>query len=680
MRNGFTGSGRTRAGDADGGNHGPGSGMTERVRDPSQADGRRRPVGAEVRPEGGVDFRVWAPKHRAVEVVFEGGSTPPGPLALRPVEGGYFAGSAPGASPGSLYRFRVGGELRADPASRFQPEGPAGPSQVIDPGAFRWTDGGWRGPGSPEGQVLYELHAGTFTPEGTWASAADRLDDVADLGVTAVELMPVAEFPGKFGWSYDGVNLFAPFHGYGTPDDFRRFVDRAHGLGLAVLLDVVFNHLGPEANPLKAYSDDYFSKRHVTEWGEALNFDGENAGPVREFVLANAASWVDEYHVDGLRVDATQSLFDCAEGHGHIVAEIARTVRESARRRGCRALVVGESEQQRGRIFRPSDRGGLGYDMLWSDDFHHASMVAATGNRGGYYGDYLGTPQELVSALKRGWLYQGQWDLRQSKRRGSPALDVPPRAFIHYLQNHDQVANSARGDRFHASTSPGRFRALTALLLLGPATPLIFQGQEYAASTPFLYFGDLGPPFCDEMRASRRSFLTQFPGLATGAMQAAVPHPADPSVFARSKLDPSERHEGRHAEALALHRDLIRLRRDDPTFRGGRRPGAVDGAVLGPEAFVARWFDPDGNGDDRLLLVNLGAELRLRVAAEPLLAAPEGARWRVLWSTEDPKYGGAGTPSPETERDNWTLTGQAATALAPEPATVDEFRNFEGTV
>ena len=322
--------------------------------------GRRLPVGAEVRPGGGVHFRVWAPRHRAVAVEFvdDGRSA----LPLAPEGNGYFSGTAPAAGAGTRYRFRLGDGKKTsagergfvpDPASRFQPEGPHGPSQVVDPSAYRWTDGDWRGPASVEGQVIYELHVGTFTPEGTWTAAAEQLPYLADLGVTALEVMPVAEFPGTFGWGYDGVDLFAPFHGYGTPDDFRRFVDRAHGLGLAVILDVVYNHLGPDGNYLKSFSDDYFSKRHKTEWGEALNFDGENAGPVREFVLANAGYWVDEFHVDGLRVDATQSIFD--EGPDHILGAIVRTVRAAAG--GRRVLVVGENEPQQ-RAAAPAGRAG----------------------------------------------------------------------------------------------------------------------------------------------------------------------------------------------------------------------------------------------------------------------------------------------------------------------------------
>jgi maltooligosyltrehalose trehalohydrolase len=657
-------------------------GVRERVEGPrpARAQARALPIGAEVVPGGGVRFRTWAPKHRTAAVVLEAGPGAGRTVELEPEGDGFFSATAPVASAGTRYRLRLGhggnGAPVADPASRFQADGPHGPSGVVDPSSYRWADRDWRGPASVEGQVFYELHVGTFTPEGTWAAAAEQLAHLADLGVTAVELMPVSEFPGRFGWSYDGVGLFAPFHGYGAPDDFRRFVDRAHALGLAVLLDVVYNHLGPEGNVLKDFSDGFFSRRHRTEWGEALNFDGEGCGPVREFVLANAAYWVGEFHLDGLRVDATQSLFDVSGDH--ILKHIARAARAAAG--GRRVLVVGESEQQRARIVRPESEGGMGFDLLWSDDFHHAAVVAATGTREGYYGDYVGTPQELVSVVKRGWLYQGQWNLRQSKRRGSPAFDLPPSAFISYLQNHDQLANSARGERLHKRTSPGRYRALTALQLLGPATPLLFQGQEYAASSPFLYFGDLRRDVADEMHRGRQKFVRQFPSLATAEMQARVPHPADPETFARSKLDPSERDKGTHAEALALHRDLLRLRRDDPTLRAGQRPGAVDGAVLGPEALVLRWSDPRGKGDDRLLLLNLGVDLRLPVAAEPLLAPPEGKRWRVLWSTEDPRYGGTGTPEPETEEHNWRLKGHAAVVMAPADATEDQYRNPPGSV
>jgi maltooligosyltrehalose trehalohydrolase len=641
---------------------------------------RRQPVGAEIVPDGSVHFRVWAPKHREVEVVLEAGPGALRTLALDPEAEGYFGGAVAGASSGTRYRFRLGGssaEVLPDPASRYQPEGPSGPSEVVDPLCFLWADQGWQGIASVEGQVLYELHVGTFTPQGTWTAALQQLPYLAELGVTVLEIMPMSEFPGSFGWGYDGVDLFAPFHGYGTPDDVRRFVDRAHALGLGVILDVVYNHLGPEGNVLGHFSDDYSSRKYQSEWGDTFNFDGPGNGPVREFVLANVAYWIQEFHFDGMRVDATQGLYDSSPEH--ILTQIARRMREAAGSR--HILVVGENEPQRAGLLRDAERGGIGFDMLWSDDFHHTATVAATGNREAYYGDYLGSPQELVSVLKRGWLYQGQWNLRQGKRRGSPALDITPAAFIGYLQNHDQVANTARGERLHARTTPGRFRALSALLLLGPTTPLLFQGQEFAASSLFLYFSDVRPEVTEQLRRGRRKFLEQFPSLATEQMQELVPRPNLPDLFHRSKLDFAERDVGSHAEALALHRDLLRLRQRDPIFRAGQRPGAVDGAVLGPEALVIRWFDPSKLGADRLVVVNLGVELRLSVAAEPLLAPPSAdRRWRVLWSSEEPRYGGSGTAEPETEELNWLLAGHAAVVMAPVPAEADEVRNAPGTV
>ncbi len=641
---------------------------------------RRQPIGAEIVSEGRVHFRIWAQNHHEVEVVLEASDNGPSVLALEPEAGGYFAGTLAGASAGTKYRYRLGGsggQVLPDPASRFQPEGPSGPSEVIDPSRFRWTDQAWQGIESVEGQVLYELHIGTFTQEGTWTAALQRLPDLAELGATVVEIMPMAEFPGSFGWSYDGVDLFAPYHGYGIPDDVRRFIDRAHSLRLGVILDVVYNHFGPECNVLPQYSKDYVSRKYHSEWGDTFNFDGPHNGQVREFILANVAYWIDEFHFDGMRVDATQAFHDASPEH--ILAQIVRRMREAAGKR--RVLVVGESEPQRALLLRTADRGGIGFDMLWSEDFHHTATVAATGNREGYYGDYIGSPQELISVLKRGWLYQGQWDLRQGKRRGSPALDIMPAAFIGYLQNHDQIANTARGERMHVRTTPGRLRALTALQLLGPTTPLLFQGQEFAASSPFFFFANPSPQVAEQLREGRQKFLQQFPSLATEAMQARVPNPAQPELFEHSKLDHGEREVGWHGEILALHRDLLRLRRQDPTIRAGQRRGAIDGAVLGPEALVIRWLDPSEQGDDRLLLVNLGVELRLTVTAEPLLAPPATDRhWRVLWSSEEPGYGGGGTAEPETEEWNWRLAGHSAVVMTPAPTDTDEVRNLPGTI
>jgi maltooligosyltrehalose trehalohydrolase len=627
---------------------------------------RRLPVGAEPYPGGGVHFRVWAPRRRAVQVVLEGTGRPgPGsrPRILDPEGNGYFSGHVPAAGTGTLYRFRLddGPDLFPDPASRFQPQGPHGPSQVVDPGAFAWTDAGWRG--TPlAGQVLYEMHVGTFTRQGTWTAAAHQLLELAAVGINVLEVMPVAEFPGSFGWGYDGVDLFAPTRLYGTPDDFRRFVDRAHAAGLGVILDVVYNHVGPDGNFLKEFSADYFTDRYKNEWGEAINFDGDNSGPVREFFVANAGYWIDEFHLDGLRLDATQQIFDASPEH--VLAVIARRVREAARGRA--TLLVAENEPQHVKLVRPPEYGGYGLDALWNDDFHHTARVALTGHNEAYYSDYLGTPQELLSAVKWGYLYQGQRYARQKKPRGSPAFGLAPATFVTFTENHDQVANSAGGLRCHELTSPGRHRALTALLLLAPGTPMLFQGQEFSASSPFLFFADHNPELAKRVKAGRAEFLKQFPSIARYEVQAGLADPANRHTFERCKLDLSER-EG-HAEAYALHRDLLKLRREDPVFRAQGR-GGLDGAVLAAEAFVVRFFGDKAG--DRLLVVNLGRDLDLTHAPEPLLAPPEGRRWEVLWTSEDPRYGGHGAALFDAD-ENWRLPGHAAAVLIPKAREAEE--------
>ena len=634
--------------------------MSERIKGETKgtAASRRLEVGAELQPGGGVHVRVWAPRRRDVQVVFEGnaGET----VRLNRENDGYFSGIAPSAAPGALYRFRLdGGEgLYPDPASRFQPAGPHGPSQVIDPSSFAWTDHAWPGIG-PADQVLYEMHIGTFTREGTWAAAARELPELAELGITCIEVMPVADFPGKFGWGYDGVNLFAPTRLYGQPDDFRRFVDRAHALGLGVILDVVYNHVGPDGNYLKEFSPDYFTDRHKTDWGEAINFDGPNSHAVRAFYLSNARHWIEEYHLDGFRFDATQNIYD--NSPDHILAEIARAARSVAAPKTI--YLICENEPQHTRLVRPQDQGGIGMDGLWNDDFHHSALVRLSGHNEAYYGDYLGKPQEFLSAAKWGYLYQGQWYKWQNQRRGTPGLDLTPAAFVHFIENHDQLSNSAYGQRTREITSFGKYKAMTALLLLGPQTPLLFQGQEFAASAPFLYFADHNPELAKLVRKGRAQFMAQFPSIARPEMQACLPDPADPATFHRCKLDFSQRQQ--HAQIYAMHRDLLRLRREDPTLRR-RAQGSVDGAVLGPDIFVLRFFG-DG-GSDRLLVVNFGIDLHRDPAPEPLLAPPAGAQWELLWSSEDPRYGGRGTVPPDSE-ENWRVAGHSAVLVHPIPAT-----------
>jgi maltooligosyltrehalose trehalohydrolase len=621
---------------------------------------RRLPIGAEVLGDGGVHFRVWASRHHRVEVVIERGPEPragtaPQGVELTPEGQGYFSGFVASAGAGTLYRYRLDSseELYPDPASRFQPSGPHGPSQVIDPGQFRWTDARWPGV-QLQGQVLYEMHMGTFTRAGTWEAASHELQELADAGITVVEVMPVADFAGRFGWGYDGVDLFAPTRLYGTPDECRRFVDRAHAVGLGVILDVVYNHVGPDGNYLAQFSPEYFTDRYTTDWGQAINFDGQLAGPVREFFIANAGYWIDEFHFDGLRLDATQNIYDTSPDH--MLAAIARRVRQAARGRS--TLLIAENEPQQTKLVRPPEQGGYGLDALWNDDFHHSAMVALTGRNEAYYTDYLGTPQEFISALKWGYLFQGQRYKWQGQRRGTPAFGLKPATFVMFIQNHDQIANSGSGLRCHQLTSPGRSKAMTALMLLSPGTPMLFQGQEFGASTSFYFFGDYTPELAALVRQGRAASLSQFPSLALPEMQSRLPDPTAPCTFERSKLDFAERQ--RHGEIYALHRDLLQLRRRDPVFRA-QRLGGVDGAVLGPEAFVLRFFGD--RGDDRLLVVNLGHDLHLDPAPEPLLAPPENRVWETLWSTEDPRYGG-GTRPLDTE-DNWQIPGEAAVVLHP---------------
>lgn len=615
---------------------------------------RRLPIGAEPQLGGGTHFRVWAPSSPSVSVELYGSERGGKPLLvpLEPEANGYFSGAIAEAQPGMRYRFRLESGVYPDPASRFQPEGPHGPSEIVDPSAFVWTDQEWRGRPVDE-LVIYELHLGTFTAEGSWRSAMAELPALGELGVTMIEVMPIADFSGQFGWGYDGVDLFAPCRLYGRPDDARAFVNRAHELGIAVILDVVYNHLGPDGNFLRPFSKDYFSEKHRCEWGEALNFDGENAAGTREFFVSNARYWIEEFHFDGLRLDATQQIFD--DSPKHVIREIAETVRRAGGRR--QIYLVGENEPQEPKMARSYSNGGYGLSAVWNDDFHHSAMIAATGRIEAYYSDYRGTPQEFISAAKRGFLYQGQWYVWQKKRRGEPAFDLSAKNFVVFLQNHDQVANSLRGLRLHQETSPGLLKALTAVLLLSPSTPMLFQGQEFAASAPFLYFADHNPELNGLVREGRQGFLRQFRTVACDECREIMAEPGDRSVFERCRLDFSERE--KHAHVYALHRDLLRVRRETPAIA---KPAAIDGAVLSNEAFLLRYFAEDG--DDRLLLVNLGRDLFLPVAPEPLLAPLRGKGWTPQWSSESPQYGGCGTPPLETTQ-NWIIPGHSAVLLRP---------------
>ncbi len=604
-------------------------------------------MGAQVVQEG-VQFRVWAPKSTQVEVVLNEGRSS---ISLDPEANGYWAGIVTTALEGMTYQYRLDGkQLYPDPCSRFQPHGPHGPSQIVDPSMYQWHDQDWKGI-SMHGQVIYELHIGTFTHEGTFDAAIFQMDELKALGITVIEVMPVAEFPGRWNWGYDGVDLYAPAHVYGEPHALKRFVDEAHRRGLAVILDVVYNHVGPDGNYLPSFSDDYFTDRYPNEWGKALNFDGPDSSEVRHFFIQNACYWISEFHLDGLRLDAVHAFHDSSPVH--IIAALSQAVRRAA---GDRSIIlIAECEAQWIHCIQPIEEGGWGLDGIWSEDFHHAMRVAATGRSEGYYTDYRGTPQELISCVKRAFLYQGQRYQWQHKPRGTVVTHQPAEGFVFFIQNHDQIANQLWGDRLHSKTSPGVYRTLTSLLLLAPQTPMLFMGQEFGASSPFTFFADFPPgELAKKVREGRKEFLAQFPSYASSAAQADIADPCDPQVFERSKLNLSERQQ--HAACYALHRDLLRLRREDPIIANQARE-AIDGAVIGAAAFVLRYAGLDG--DDRLLLINLGPDLLYRPAPEPLLAPSPGASWLFMWSSDAPCYGGPGIIEPLTEQ-GWNLPGESA--------------------
>jgi maltooligosyltrehalose trehalohydrolase len=637
----------------------------DRIKGKTKPSQRCQAFGAEVQPDGGVHYRLWAPEAKRVAVVFYRRQAPNTPVEHHPLVGspeGWFEGLISEAGAGLLYRFQLDDENPIpDLASRFQPFGVHGPSQVIDPGTFRWTDSTWTGR-TLLGQVIYELHCGSFTPEGTYTAAAGQLEGLRDVGITCLELMPVNAFPGDRGWSYDGVGLFAPQACYGTADELRALVDRAHALGIAVLLDVVYNHIGPEGNYFQKYARDFFHRdRPANEWGEALNFDGPNSEPVREFFLSNAAYWIREFHFDGLRIDATQAIHD--QSKTHFLIELSRSTRRAAGERSL--LLVGENEPQDVWFVKPAEEGGGGLDALWNDDFHHAAMVALTGRAEAYYSDYSGSPQELISWARWGFLFQGQFSHWQQKRRGTPALGLPACRLVSFLENHDQVANSARGERLITRVSPGRYRALTAFWLLAPQTPMLFQGQEYGSTRPFYYFADPrdeGLP--DKVREGRMRFLRQFCSLATPEVASEIADPCALATFQAAVLDPNER--SPRNPTCCLIRELLRMRREDPVFRR-QDATRIAGAVLGPEALVLRHLGDAG--DDRLVLLNLGRDLYPNPAAEPLLAPSVGSGWEMIWHSEHPDYGGSGM-APLGIQGSWRLTGQAAAVLRAVPQSI----------
>jgi maltooligosyltrehalose trehalohydrolase len=581
-------------------------------------------LGAACEP-GGARFRVWAPERRGVDLCVE----TPGREAAHPLRmdaEGFFGGFVAGLRPGDLYRFRVDGEGPfPDPASRFQPHGVHGPSELVDPSAFAWSDAGWSGV-PLERLVVYELHVGTFSPSGTFAGVAEQLPHLVDLGVTALELMPLADFPGAHNWGYDGASLFAPARCYGRPDDLRRLVDAAHRLGLGVLLDVVYNHVGPDGAYWRRFSPHYFSTLHETPWGAALNLDGPQSGPVRDFFVENAVRWLQEYHLDGLRLDATHALVD--DGPRHFLAELQARVREAVRRP---TLLIAEDHRNLASMLRPEAEAGWGLDAVWSDDFHHQLRRCLAGDHEGYYRDFSGTVTDLATTLRDGWFFKGQRSEHFGGPRGTDPTGLEPRRFVFFLQNHDQVGNRALGERLHHQIDPAAYRAATVLLLGAPQTPLLFMGQEWAAPSPFLFFTDHEPGLGRRVREGRRREFRSFSAFSDPRQQERIPDPQARSTFEWSRLDWRLSAVEPHASTLRLHRALLRLRREEPLLQSS--PGrSVHVSALGEDSLAIEYRA----GGRALLLA-----VRLR-GAGPIEPRPQAlaaeAAWTTVLTSEDPAF------------------------------------------
>jgi maltooligosyltrehalose trehalohydrolase len=562
-------------------------------------------------------FGVWAPAAQSVEVVLEGGRR----LAMGPEEagrgpgGGWWTGVDTKAGAGTRYRFALdGGEPRPDPRSPWQPEGIDGPSAVVDHSAYRWGDAGWRGIHLPSA-LIYELHVGTFSEEGTFAGVTRHLDHLVALGVDAIELMPVAEFSGDHGWGYDGVDLWAPHHAYGGPEGLKQLVDACHARGLAVVMDVVYNHLGPAGNHLAEFGP-YFTDRYSTPWGQAVNFDGPGSYGVRDFVVGNALMWLRDYHCDGLRLDAVHAIFDSSAIH--ILEEVALRVGELAGWLGRRLFVIAESDLNDPRLVRSREAGGYGLDAQWSDDFHHALHAVLTGEGDGYYADF-GSLSDLAKALEGAYVYDGRYSVYRQRVHGRPIGSLPGSRFLGYLQDHDQVGNRALGERSATLMSAGRLRVGMGLVMTSPFVPMLFQGEEWGATTPFRYFTDhRDPSLASAVRHGRRREFAAF-----GWDPSQVPDPQDPATFSASKLDWSP--EGGPSSPagqamLAWTRELVGLRRSWPELAGG----GLDRVEVSVDE-EAGWLRMRRG---RLVVA---ANLGLAMARVPL----EGGDWALVARSED---------------------------------------------
>ncbi|MCL5962079.1 MAG: malto-oligosyltrehalose trehalohydrolase [Chloroflexi bacterium] len=585
-------------------------------------------MGANVLPGGGVRFRVWAPAARAVEVELhvDGGTLHHN---LLPKGDGMFAAVVSGAGRGTRYKFRLdGGASYPDPFSRSQPEGVHGPSEVVDPHVFPWSDAAWPGLGA-EGLIIYECHVGTFTEQGTFDSLIDQLPELKRLGITALELMPVAEFPGRWNWGYDGVDLYAPTRNYGGTEGLRRLADAAHRNGLGVILDVVYNHLGPDGNYLRAYSPSYFTDRYTTPWGDALNYDGQDSQWVRLYVVQNVCYWLNEYHLDGLRLDATHAIFDSSPTN--IMSEIVQKARRSVPSHRS-VVLIAENDSNEVRFIRPVAEGGHGFDAVWADDFHHSVHTLLTGENEGYYRDYPPSSDAIAQTVREGFLYQGEHSAHMGRPRGTKVSDEPASRFVFCLQNHDQIGNRAFGSRLTQLIDLGRYSVASALLLLSPETPLLFMGQEFAASTPFLYFTDHKPDLGKLVTRGRREEFKAFRAFRDPSTRGRIPDPQAESTFRQSRLDFGERNS--QAGIYRLYRDLIDLRKSDPVLARQDRFNLRCRALAPSLIALHRWQGTD----HRLVLANFGQATCVRFGESPFLSDLASRPWQVLWSTAGPEY------------------------------------------
>jgi maltooligosyltrehalose trehalohydrolase len=584
-------------------------------------------------------FAVWAPKAREVVVEVQCG----GDVTRQRLEAsgdGVYEAIVVGATPGSNYCYRLdGGPGRSDPLSRWLPNGIHGPSRVVVPSAFRWSDGGWHGLALADA-IIYEIHIGTFTAGGTFESAIAQLPYLRRLGITAIELMPVAQFPGSRNWGYDGASLYAVQDSYGGPENLRRLVDAAHGEGLAVLLDVVYNHVGPEGCYLSEFGP-YFSEWSRTRWGKSFNLDGADSDEVRRFIVGNALYWITEYHIDGLRLDAADRISDVSAVH--ILEELGEAVHAAGRELGRNVLVIAESDANDPRFVRPITTSGYGLDAQWSDDFHHAVHAILTGERHGYYSDF-GSTAAIAKALSERFVNDGRHSPYRRRRHGRPATDLTGERFVVCMQNHDQIGNRAQGDRLSTLLSREALRLAAALALLPPYVPLLFMGEEYAETAPFLYFVDHTDAAL--LMAVREGRCRDFAGLAwTGE----VPDPGETSSFERSRLGWERISEPSHAQMLALYRDLIAFRRTEPLLRPGAAP--VHAVSDAPQRLVS-------------MAIRCGNR---RIAAhfnfwEEAVKVPLGeGDWRMRLTTDAAEYGGDGYAG--LERGSARLAPRSAMVL-----------------